>query len=148
MLYYRLFAKLALAMLLALVLSLGTSTRAQAQGGRVPALRAAVYEMKEAKEDLKGERFKRSREKAEKELGIAIEEIERALKWAKVDFRYEPPKGHYDGFKDYRHLRQALADLDAAKKEVRDEKGDWVGRRKELEKAIDDAHARVKEVLE
>jgi hypothetical protein len=128
------------------VLSLATS--AQAQSDRHRELRAALYEMKQAKEDLKNERFKRHREKAEKELDVAITELERALKWARVETRYEPPRGHYDRFRDFRHLRQAMVDLEAAKREVRDEKGDWGGRRKELERAVDDAHARVKEALE
>jgi hypothetical protein len=44
--------------------------------------------------------------------------------------------------------RQALADLDDARAEVRDEKGDWGGRRRELTAAIEDARARVREVLE
>ncbi len=127
---------------------LGTRGRVRAADEPRRALRAALFEMKAAKEDLKDDKFKRRREKAEKDLDVAIDELERALKWAKVDVRYEAPKNRYEKFKDFRHLHAAMEDLELAEKEVRDEKGDWGGRRKELERAIEDARARVKEAME
>jgi len=110
------------------------------------ALRAALYHIKEAKEELKDERIGRHRERVQKDLRIAIEEIERGLGEGKIEVRYEPPKGWDEKHKTFRHLRQALVELDRAKAEVKEEKGEWA-RRRELIRAIEDAHEHVTEAL-
>jgi predicted ribosome quality control (RQC) complex YloA/Tae2 family protein len=142
------FGRPALAVVAGLALSLVAGDYARAADAPHRALRAALYHLKEAKEDLKSERFKRERrERAEKEIERAIREIERGLKEGKVEARYEPAKEWDKGFKDFRHLRQALVELDEARKELKEEKGEWA-RRKELLEAIDDAHKHTKEALE
>jgi hypothetical protein len=107
-----------------------------------------LYHLKEAKEDPRSERIRPGRkERAEKEIGRAVREIERGLKEGRVESRYEPRKDWDKGFEDFRHLRQALVELDEAKKELKEEKAEWA-RRKELIEAIDAAHMHTKEALE
>jgi hypothetical protein len=111
------------------------------------ALRAALYHMKEAKEEIRDERFSRHRERVERDLREATREIERGLGEAKVEVKYEPARGWDEKYKTFKNLRQALAELDLAKEEIRKEKGDWA-RRKELKEAIEDAHAHLKDALD
>jgi hypothetical protein len=111
------------------------------------ALRAALYHMKEAKEEIKDERFSRHRERVEKDLREAIREIERALGEAKVEVKYEPARGWDEKYKSFKNLRQAMAELELAKEELRKEKGDWA-RRKELMGAIEDARTHLKDAFE
>jgi hypothetical protein len=110
-------------------------------------LRAALYHLKEAKEEINHERFSRHRKKVDRDLQIAIREIERALGEAKIDSRYEPSRGWDEKHGSFRHLRQALVELDQAGDELRREKGDWA-RRRELKDAIENARDHIKEALE
>src|SRR5262249_24936772 len=105
------------------------------------------YHMKEAREEVKDERFQRHRERIEEDLKVAIREIEGALGEGKIDVRYEPAREWDKKYKSFRHLRQALEELDLAREEVRKEKGDWAKRR-ELRQAIEDAHKHIREALE
>jgi hypothetical protein len=111
------------------------------------AMRAALYHLKAAKEEVKEERFKRHRERVEKDIEIAIKEIERGLGEAKIDLKFEPVVGWDKGYKDFKNLRQALVDLDLAKEEISKEKGEWA-KRKELKEAIEESHKHIKEALE
>jgi nucleotide-binding universal stress UspA family protein len=136
----------------ALVAGLGMSLTlagCSSQAAEVPyrPLRAALYHMREAKEEIKAEQFSRHRERVERDLRTAIREIEMALGEAKVDVAYEPRRGWDDQNKTFRHLRQALEELELARDEVRREKGDWASRR-ELKDAIEDARDRLREALE
>jgi hypothetical protein len=110
-------------------------------------MRAALYHLKAAKEEVKEERFKRHRERVEKDIEIAIKEIERGLGEAKIDLKFEPVVGWDKGYKDFKNLRQALVDLDLAKEEISKEKGEWA-KRKELKEAIEESHKHIKEALE
>jgi hypothetical protein len=109
-------------------------------------LRAALYHMKAAREEVEDEKFKPHREKIERDLRAAIREIERALRDANIEVDYEPHKGWDERHKSLRHLRQALIELDLARDEVRKEKGDWA-RRRELKEAIEDAHDHLQDAL-
>jgi hypothetical protein len=141
-----------LAVVAGLLLSQGSPVQAEASGSEARlepehrALRAALYHLKEAREEVKDERFKRHRERVEKDLKIAIIEVERALKEGKIEVKYEPAKGWDAKYKSFKHLHQALIELDAAKKDIREEKGAWA-RRKELLEAINDAHLHIDEAL-
>src|SRR5437660_1113550 len=110
-----------------LVLSLGG--RAWADEGPHRALRAALYHLKEAREEMRDDRFKPHRERVERDVNTAIRELERALKEGRIETRYEPTKGWGEKYRSFRHLRQALVELDVARTEVRTEKGDWARRR-------------------
>jgi hypothetical protein len=110
------------------------------------ALRAALYHLREAREELKDKRLDRHRKRLERDLSVAIRELERALKEGRVESKYEPAKDWHKGYKDFRHLRRALAELDEARKGLRNERGEWA-RRKELLAAIDDARAHVQDAL-
>jgi hypothetical protein len=148
MLHRGLFGGPALLVAAGLVLSLvgGAPARAAEEAHR--ALRAALYHMKEAKEELRSERIRpERRERAEKEIERAMKEIERGLEGVRVERRYEPPRGWDREYKDFRHLRQALRELEEAKKELKEERGEWA-RRKELSEAIDDARRHIKEALD
>jgi hypothetical protein len=120
----RLFGQAALVVLAGLIWN-GCASIANAQGGAYPHLFAALYEMKEAKAELKEERFKATREQAIRDLDAAIEETEKALRDAKVEYKYEGPKNpkeYYKDYKDFPHLRHAVIELREAKKEVKEEK--------------------------
>jgi len=139
------FGKVAL-IVVGVTLSLLSSGFAQADEP-FRALRAALYHMKEAKEEVRDERFSRHRERVEKDLREATREIEKALGEAKVEVKYEPARGWDEKYKTFRNLRQALAELELAKEEIRKEKGDWA-RRKELMETIEDARAHLKDAFE
>jgi hypothetical protein len=147
MLHRRLFAKGIVAIVMGASL-LVSVPKAKAQEGPFGHLAAALYEMREAKAELKDERFKRHREEAIKELDAAIDETEKALKDAKIELkRYEGPKEpkvYYKAYKDFPHLRHSVVELQEAKKDIeREKKGDFV----RAIKAIDVAIVRVEEVL-
>jgi hypothetical protein len=144
MLQCRPFGKPVLVVLAGLVLSL--AGRASAAEGAHRALRAALYHLKEARVEVRDEKFKLHRERVERDISTAIREVERALKEGRIEARYEPNKGWGDKHKSFRHLRQALIELDEAKADIRAEKGDWA-RRRELREAIDDARNRVADAL-
>jgi hypothetical protein len=147
MLHRRLFGKTIVAILMGLPLLVG-APRAKAQEGPFAHLASALYEMREAKAELKDERFKRHREQAVKDLDTAIEETEKAVKEAKIELRrYEGPKNpkeYYKAYKTFPHLRHAVIELVEAKKEIEREKRGDFGR---AIKAIDVAIARVEEAL-
>ncbi len=132
MLYSRLFARPALLAVAALAVSLavGPSTRAAEEAGR--SLRAARYEMMEAKAELKAEHFSRVRKETIAALDAAIAETERAMKAAKIEHKYEPPKYK---FENHPHLRQAIVELKEARKELKEER---YGPEREREKGIKD----------
>jgi hypothetical protein len=142
MLYSRLFAKPPLLAMSALLVSLAVcpSTHA-AEVGR--ALRAARYEMIEAKAELKAEHFSRIRKETIEALDAAIAETERALKAAKIEHQYEPPKYK---FENHPHLRQAILDLQEAKKELKEERFGPEREKgiKELDRAIEHLEEAVK----
>jgi hypothetical protein len=148
MLYRSRFGEPALAVVAGLAMTLVVVGAARAADTPHRALRAALYHLKEAREDLKSERIRPARrERAEKEIDRAVREIERGLKEGRIETRYEPAKGWDKDYKDLRHLRQALVELDEARKDLKEEKGEWA-RRKELIEAIDDAHKHTKEALD
>jgi hypothetical protein len=143
----QLFRKTIVAILMGLPLLVGASWAA-AQEGPFAHLSSAIYEMREARAELKDERFKRHREQAVKDLDAAIAETEQAVKDAKIELRrYEGPKNakeYYRAYKDFPHLRHAVIELAEAKKEIEREKRDNFGR---AIKAIDVAIGRVEEAL-
>ncbi len=110
------------------------------------ALRATLFHLKAAREEVKDEKFARFRERAEKDITIAIQEIEGALREAKIDVAYEPERGWGDKWKSFRNLNQAIVELEIARKDLDAEKGEWA-RKKELRAAIDDAFVHTKEAL-
>lgn len=142
----RLFGQATLVVLVGLILS-GCASRASAQGPAYQHLFAALYEMKEAKAELKEKRFEATRERAIKDLDAAIEETEKALRDAKIEYKYEGPKNpkeYYKDYKDFPHLRHAVIELREAKKEVKEEKRFNSER---VLKSIDSAIDRIDEVL-
>jgi hypothetical protein len=143
MLRRRLIGRSVLAVLAGLVLSLVARGQAQAPHR---ALRAALYHLKEAREEVRDERFKRYRERIERDVNTAIIEVERAMKEGRIEARYEPPRGWDEKYKSFKHLRQALVELGNAKIEIREEKGEWA-RRRELVLVIDEARAHIEEAL-
>ena len=144
MLSRRLIGKSVLVVAAGLLFSFGGRARADEIPHR--ALRAALYHLREAKEEIRDERFRAHRERVERDVNTAVRELERALKEGRIETRYEPPRGWGERFKSFRHLRQALAELDEARAELRNEKGEWA-RRKELREAIEDARMHVADAL-
>jgi hypothetical protein len=112
------------------------------------ALRATVYHLRAAREEIKENQFPgRHRAKVEADITAAIREIEAALKEGKIELAYEPAKDWGAKYKSFRNLRQALVELDIAKNDLSKSTEGWA-RRKELRQAIDDAHLHVKEALD
>jgi hypothetical protein len=151
MLHHRLFGMAALGVIAGLAMFFSATSAVQAQERAYPHLYAAIYEMREAKAELKEERFNRFRERAVKDLDAAIDETEKALKAAKIEYKYEPPKNakeYYKAYKDYPHLRHAVVELREALKEVKEEKRhDFGGARDHTIKALETAIERVEEAL-
>jgi hypothetical protein len=127
-------------------LVLSPSANARAEGGVQHALRAALYHMREAKDELKDERLKGHHDKIEKDLNTAIKEIEHAAKEGKFETKFEPAKGWDEKYKSFKHLRQATVELKEAKKDLAEEKGEWA-RRKELTSSINDALEHLEDAL-
>jgi len=148
MLHRRLFAWSVATVLAGAVLAL-SSGKAEARADAEPhrALRAALFHLKEARAEVKEEGFKKHRERVERDINRAIEELERACREGKIETNFRPESGWDTKYKSYKHLRQALAELDRASEELPKEKGEWA-RRKELREAVDDARRHVKEALE
>jgi hypothetical protein len=151
MLHRRLLGKSAVCLVLGLAVCACAPRTVLADEGPYPHLVHAIYEMREAKKELTEERFKPHREKAEKELERAIKETEDALKAEKIKWDYDGPKDrkkYYEDYKDFPHLRHALVELEAAKKEVGEEKKhEWGNRRKEVIESIDKAIEEVRGAL-
>jgi hypothetical protein len=143
----RLLGKTAVAILLGGLVLMG-DPGAKAQEGPFGHLVSALWEMREAKGELKAERFKRHREQCVRDLDSAIEETEKAAREAKIELRrYEGPKNpkeYYRAYKDYPHLRHAVIELAEAKREIEREKR---GEFRKAVKAIDVAIIRVQEAL-
>jgi hypothetical protein len=116
-----------------------------------PHLIHAIYEMRESLGELKAERFAKHRERAGKDLEVAIEEAVNALKSTKIEWKYEGPKNpkeFYREFKEFPHMHQAIVELREARKEIEEEKKhDWGGRREHAVKAINAAIDRVEEAM-
>ncbi len=143
-----LFVWFPLVALVGTLLSASTSPAREAEeAGLHRALRASLFHLKAAREEIKDERFSRHREKIERDITTAIAEIEGALREGKIDAAYEPVKGWGEKYKSFRNLRQAVVELEIARSDVPKVDAAWA-RKKELRQAIDDAYLHAKEALE
>jgi hypothetical protein len=129
---------------LALVTTAQSSAAAVQAPGR--ALRAARFEMIQARKEVEEKRFERARREVIRDLDAAIAETERALREAKVPFEYEPPKDiRYE--REFPHLHRAVVELREARTELKEERfGPERERRKSIE-AIDAAIARLEDAI-
>lgn len=131
-----------------------TPAKAQDQAAYAHLL-SAVYEMREAKTELREEKkhdFGGWRDKAVRDLDIAIEQTEKALRAVKVELKYRAPEGKvYGSYKNYPHLRHAVVELREAMRELKEEKRhDFGGERdraiREIDIAIDRLEAAINAV--
>lgn len=137
-----------------LILCVGFAAVATAVGDekdrpKHPQLQAALYELGEAKAELEASKLDYGGKKAE--ASKAIGEAQTSLKLIlAVKGDVKPPvrdKERYKGFADRPHLRAALQDLRAARRELQDSKTDFQGNRKEALKKIDAAIEQLERVL-
>jgi hypothetical protein len=143
-----LFVWLPFVALVGTLLSPSTSSAGPAEEASLHrALCASLYHLKAAREEIKDERFSRHREKVERDITVAIQEIEGALREGKIDPGFEPIKGWGDKYKSFRNLRQAVVELEIAHTNIPKVEAGWA-RKKELRQAIDDAYAHTKEALD
>lgn len=149
MLQRALFVWIPLVALVGILLSPNTCPARLPEGeGLNRALRATLFHLKKAREEIKATEFPgKHRERVERDITVAIREIEGALQQGKIDFAFEPAKGWDSKYKSFHNLRQALVELDIAKADVRKSAEPWAAK-KELRQAIDDAQVHVKEALE
>jgi hypothetical protein len=124
---------------------------AQAQP-KHPALHRAVYELREARTELKesAHDFGGHREKALHAVDAAIGQIDKALVGAGDTVKGFRPKGDSDGFKKYKdhpHIRHALHELREAKGALENAKHDFGGHREQAIKDINIAMVQLEEVL-
>jgi hypothetical protein len=107
-------------------LALGLSSAPRAQAADDPAafrLRITVYELRNAKEDVRGLKGLEDNAK-EKTLGAvdnAIDQMKKCAKDAGIDLAYDAPKDKDKAadIKDYHNLRDALREVKAAKGDLR-----------------------------
>ena len=81
------------------------------------------------------------------DINRAIDEIESALRGAKLDLAYTPEGNWKSKWKSFHNLHQALVELDIAHNDLPKVNADWA-RRKELRDAINDARTNVKAALD
>jgi hypothetical protein len=115
-----------------------------------PHLMHAKWEMIKAKDEIEDKRWERHRKEVIVDLDIAIEETNKALGFAKAEWKYEGPKEadkYYGEFKEFKHLHMAVVELKEARKEVEGKGHEKYERKEHTIKAIDKAIARVEEAF-
>jgi DNA-binding transcriptional MerR regulator len=136
MLNRRLFGASAGVVLVGLALIGNAAPRAEAQGWKAERLLSAVYELREAESEISAAKhdFGGHRKYAVQAIQAAVEQCEKLLKEAGVPLKYvkrkleDYPKGHGN----YPHLREAMVECEAARKEVEQTKGAWVHKEQAL----------------
>ena len=70
------------------------------------------------------------------------------MKEGRIEARFEPAKGWDKDYKDLRHLRRAAAELEVARKELKDVPGNLGGLRDKVGDALDIAVKETEKCLE
>jgi L-lactate utilization protein LutB len=105
-----------------------------------PRLHAALYEMRQARTELKDARhdFGGHRAKALEALDEAISQIEKALKAVGDDGKgKDPGKDAYKGYANCPHIRHAVVEAKEAKAELKAAAHDYKGHREKAVEALD-----------
>lgn len=133
---------------LAVVLGFVSETRAAEKYPRMVAalgeLKEAVKEMKDARDDFGGHKAK-----ALEATDHAIVQMEKALKAAGVEMVFVPPASEvYKDYKNYPHIHHALANLRAARMEMKNAATDFGGHKEKAIEAVDRAIGQLEKALE
>jgi hypothetical protein len=146
MLHRHLFGASALAVLLGLALTWNSTPRAEAQGWKADRLLSAVYELREAETEINDAKhdFGGHRKYAVQAIQAAVEQCEKLLKEAGVPLKYVKRKleDYPKANGNFPHLREAIAECEAARKEVEMTKERWVNR----DQAIRDLNTAVEQL--
>jgi hypothetical protein len=112
-------------------------------------LHHAIYEMREAKQELKLAKgdFGGHRDKAITALDAAIVQTEKALTAVGDPYKTFTPGKIYSKYKDYPHLRHAVVEMREAHRELKEAKGDFGGHRDKALKDLDFAIVQVEDCI-
>ena len=122
-----------------LTLLAGGAPRARAE--EHPRLHAALYEMREARTELKEAKhdFGGHRAKALEALDAAINQVEKALKAVDDNVKgLEPAKEVYKEYVNHPHIRHALVEAKEARTFLKDAAHDYKGHREKAVEALDE----------
>jgi hypothetical protein len=139
---------LACAAALALAALAGTALALDAP--RHPHLHHALYEMREARTELKeaAHDFGGHRVKALAALDTAIKQLDVALKGAGDDYRSaDPGRDVYRRYANHPHIRHALVEIKAARTELQEAKHNFGGHRRQAVLALDAAIEQLEKAL-
>jgi L-lactate utilization protein LutB len=129
------------------LLGLGAS-RAAAEDH--PRLHAALYEMRQARTELKEAKhdFGGHRAKALEALDEAISQIDKALKAVGDDVKSKDPgKDVYKGYANFPHIRRTLVEAREARTELKDAAHDYKGHREKAVQALDEVITQLDKAL-
>jgi hypothetical protein len=132
------------------LLALFVPGRAMAQP-KHPFLHHAIYEMRQAQDELKKTPnvFEGHKEKALEALAAAITQTEKALESVGDPYKgFTPKKEIYADYKNFPHLRHSLVSLKEARTALANAKEDFGGHRDKAIKDIDVAIIQVKACLD
>jgi hypothetical protein len=130
------------------LMSLGAS-RASAQ--EHPRLHAALYEMRQARTELREARhnFGGHRAQALAALDEAITQVDRALRAVGDNFQGRAPaRDTYRGYANCPHIRHALAQAREARSELRNAAHNYKGHREQAVRALDAVIAQLDKALQ
>jgi hypothetical protein len=123
----------------------------QARAESYPRMVAALSALKDARLEMKeaGTDFGGHKEKALEATDRAIEQVDKALAAAGVKAAYIPPaKEAFRNYKNYPHIRHALAVLRMAHTEMKNAAHDFDGHREKALEAVDQAIVQLEKALE
>ncbi len=133
------------------VVALAVGFVSNARAEKYPRMIAALGELKEARIEMKEAKndFGGHKEKALEATDVAIAQMEKALKAVDVDFAYKAPaKEVYKEYKNFPHIRHALAALRAAHKEMKEAATDFGGHKEKALEAVDHAIDQLDKAIE
>jgi len=132
-----------------IVVALGFVSQARAES--YPRMVAALGGLKEARQEMKeaGTDFGGHKEKALEATDRAIAQMDKALSAAGVNTTYVPSaREAFRNYKNYPHIRHALAILRMAHKEMKDAAHDFGGHKEKALEAVDYAIVQLEKALE
>jgi len=129
------------------LLALGASRAAAEEH---PRLHAALYELREARVELKEAKhdFGGHRVKALEALDEAISQVDKALRAVGDNIKsVNPGKDTYKGYANYPHIRHALVEAKEARKELKDASHNYKGHREKAVLALDEVIEQLNKAL-
>jgi hypothetical protein len=130
------------------ILGLGS---ARAGADEHPRLHMALYELRQARIELKQARhdFGGHRKKALEALDVAISQVDKALRAVGDNIKGDPAaRDVYKGYANHPHIRQAIVDAREARTELMNAAHDYRGHRAKAVEALDAVVKQLEKVLQ